>query len=164
MDPQLVAWLKADDTRALTWTLFGEARSEPIEGRIAVGCVIRNRARRQFRGTTIAEVCFWPWQFSCWREQGGAANFAHLVSLVRAFRDGGPPPWSAVDRAIFDETCWIASGLVTGFIRDRVAGSLFYYAPAAMPKGKPPAWAVRDGQPITPTAVVGAHRFFAQVA
>jgi len=164
MDPDLVAWVRASEGRVLALTLYGEGRGEPIEGRIAIGSVIRNRVRRRFRGTTYAEVCFWPWQFSCWKEGGGAANHAHLVAVVSALKHGGPPPWSDVERAIYDETCWVASGLTEGFIRDRVRGSLFYYAPAAMPGGTRPEWAERDGKPIPPLAVVGRHHFFAQVA
>ena len=51
-------------------TVYGEARGESAEGRIAVACVIRNRWLRRFRrARTVAEVCLAPWQFSCWNEQ-----------------------------------------------------------------------------------------------
>ena len=32
----IVQWLLADEVRALALTLYGEARGEPVEGRIAV--------------------------------------------------------------------------------------------------------------------------------
>lgn len=45
-------------------TIDGEARGEPIDGQIAVGEVIRNRARRLRR--TVPAVVLAPEQFSCW--------------------------------------------------------------------------------------------------
>ena len=42
--PDLKAVLdRLTDVQILALTLFGEARSEPIEGIVGVGCVIRNR-------------------------------------------------------------------------------------------------------------------------
>lgn len=162
---ELLAWVRGEDARALTLTLYGEGRGEPVEGRIAIGCVIRNRAAARYCGTTIAEVCLWPRQFSCWRATDGPANHAHLVALAWALYRGGVPPWSDVERAIYDETAWVASGLLERMIRDRVRGSRHYYAPAAMvPAGSRPAWSIRDGVPLPPTAVVGRQWFFAGIA
>lgn len=48
-------------------TVYGEARGESAEGRVAVACVIRNRFKRKWRRAgSVAEVCLAPWQFSCW--------------------------------------------------------------------------------------------------
>lgn len=62
-----------NDLDTLTRTIYGEARGESREGKIAVGWVIRNRASRSAFATSlvgqpgaIARVCRAPWQFSCW--------------------------------------------------------------------------------------------------
>lgn len=50
-------------------TIYGEARGETAEGRVAVGCVIRNRYNLRWRrAKTVADVCLAPSQFSCWNE------------------------------------------------------------------------------------------------
>jgi N-acetylmuramoyl-L-alanine amidase len=62
-----------DDAVTLARTLFGEARGEPRDGKVAVAWVIRNRAERKaFAGSllgqpgAVSHVCLAPWQFSCW--------------------------------------------------------------------------------------------------
>lgn len=60
------------DTDILTRTIYGEARGESISGMEAIASVVLNRvafAKRKGRywwGNSIAEVCQYPWQFSCW--------------------------------------------------------------------------------------------------
>ena len=50
-------------------TVWGEARGEDKEGRIAVASVILNRKNKQgWMGKTIIDVCLKKWQFSCWNE------------------------------------------------------------------------------------------------
>jgi N-acetylmuramoyl-L-alanine amidase len=62
-----------NDAVTLARTLFGEARGEPLDGKVAVAWVIRNRAERKaFSGSllghpgAVSHVCLAPWQFSCW--------------------------------------------------------------------------------------------------
>jgi hypothetical protein len=50
----------------LSCTLIGEARSESIEGIIAVGNVIKNRAL--VNGRNFKDICLAPLQFSCWND------------------------------------------------------------------------------------------------
>lgn len=47
-------------------TILGEAIGEPHEGQVAVGKVIRERARRS--GKSVDEVCLAPKQFSFWNQ------------------------------------------------------------------------------------------------
>lgn len=55
-------------------TLWGEARGEPMEGKLAVASVIYNRAvaasRRDDldRTEALRQVCLKPKQFSCWKD------------------------------------------------------------------------------------------------
>jgi N-acetylmuramoyl-L-alanine amidase len=149
-------WVKASDLRALSLTLYGEGRGEPIEGRIAIGSIIRNRAKTRYCGESIAAVCLWPWQFSCWNP-GADENHAHLLAVAQALAAGGPPPWTGLERGIYDETCWVASGLLEGLIRDRVAGARHYMTLRQFTED--PKWA----RGRTPAARIGRHVFFAGV-
>ena len=156
MTDALISWLRADDARCLALTLHGEARGEPIEGRVAVGCVIRNRARAKYRGTTIADVCLWPSQFSCWGRSGGEDNYAHLTGVAAALMAGTPPPWSEAERLIYLETNWIANGLVSGIIRDRVKSATHYVTRRLYVTDRP-VWL----KGVEPVCEVGSHCFFA---
>lgn len=57
----------------LARTMWGEARSEGIEGMKAIACVVLNRVEKAKQrgghfwwGHDIQSVCLKPWQFSCW--------------------------------------------------------------------------------------------------
>lgn len=55
-----------DDKQLMALTIYGEARGESEEGKIAVGSVILERVdHREWDGDTIQEVCLMPYQFSC---------------------------------------------------------------------------------------------------
>lgn len=132
--------------QVVAMTIWAEARAEPIEGEIAVGCVIRNRLLRPARfADTWKGVCLAKWQFSCWIPQGGEANYRGLMARCEACLKG-LLPWPAQDR-------WIAEGIISGAIEDRVAKANHYFA-SWMPK--PPAWAAG----VDPVAVIGTHRFY----
>lgn len=49
-------------------TIAGEARGEPHEGQVAVGCVIVNRWRVGM-ADSLFEACLQQYQFSCWNTQ-----------------------------------------------------------------------------------------------
>jgi hypothetical protein len=146
------------DEQALTFTLYGEGRGEPIEGRIAIGCVVRNRVaeHRQAWGESAKTVCLAHAQFSCWYPWGGEENHQHLLGLVSALLFGGPVPWSDRERHLYTECAWVTEGILSGFVLDRVKGATHYYAPAAMPEGRVPDWA-KGHEPV---AVIGRHLFF----
>ena len=70
-DPALVASVEVNVTYVIdpdclgALNIFAEARSEPFEGQVAVGSVVRNRMeRRYFSDGTVAGTIFFPWQFS----------------------------------------------------------------------------------------------------
>ena len=138
------------DTDLVALTLWGEARNEPIAGQCAVAAVIRNRVRDGRWGHTYESVVFAPWQFSCWRPEGGKANYQALQTLKRSIELNGVPP----DRAL--KTCyWIASGCVDGSMPDETAKATHYFVTAsAIPK-----WAINQ----VPVKVIGAHSFFAGI-
>ena len=154
------------DLQILALTLFGEARSEPIEGIVAVGCVIRNRvnsdlsrrsaavslrAKGDWWGERYRGVCLAPYQFSMWHrfpgKDGVDRNYDKVVAMAtRLAREesGG----SAID-----ECAWVAEGIYRNALRDRVKGSTHYHTVTLRPR---PAWAQRK----VPRLQVGNHVFY----
>ena len=69
------------DFATLCQTVYGEARGEKTQGRIAVVQVILNRVKKQtYFGKTVGEVCMADQQFSCWNE--GDPNRKKMLDLT----------------------------------------------------------------------------------
>lgn len=149
------------DAVALAGTAWAEARNVPrdpnshssIEERVAVMCVVRNRrahfARYRAADDSYKAICLAPAQFSCWIAGSGTNHDALLVLMGRLV--GGQPSQDPV----FDETLYLATGVIGGQVLDRTGGSTSYYAPAAMqPPGHVPTWAVNQ-----PTLLIGDQIF-----
>lgn len=153
-DHELIASLSECNVVALT--LYGEARGEAIEGRIAVANVIRNRVKagRAGFGLTSRDVCLKAWQFSCWLPQGGADNYATVLEAARTLTR---PP-DLVTGPILTECVWIAEGLLAWRFGDTVKGAT-HYVTSALYASRKPAWAVG----LTPVASIHSHLFFAGV-
>lgn len=144
------------DPQILTLTIFGEARGEPIEGQIAVGCLIRNRVDVGRWGASYAKVCLAPWQFSCWRPEGGRANHAVVVEAAEMLARSTTLP----EDPLLRQAAWVSQGVIGRWIQDTTRDATHYYAPAAMvPPGAVPRWAVG----LTPVVTLGRHLFFAGV-
>jgi N-acetylmuramoyl-L-alanine amidase len=140
--------LALTDHHALALTLWGEARSEPLEGRVAVANVVRNRLKSGRWGESYRDVCLWPWQFSCWKEQGGKENYFAVLKLARQLVNDEKPEDSTLR-----ECLWIAHGMVGEWIRDSVNGATHYHTSDMNPK---PYWTTGK----TPICVVGKHMFY----
>jgi N-acetylmuramoyl-L-alanine amidase len=139
--------IRPQDIDSLTRTLWGEARSETLEGKVAVAHVVLNRLKRpgwwsRQRGDGIPDdsieaVCRDPWQFSTWNS--GDPNRAKLEAVDLgdgAFRD-----------------CMLAALLaVTGRAADPTRGSTHYHATRI----RAPRWA----RGRSPAVVIGRHLFF----
>ena len=130
----IISWA---DLEVLARTLYGEARGEMPLGKRAVAHVIFNRLQHAPRfGSTIAEVCQQPWQFSCWLPSDPnsavikAATISQLADCIVA----------AVE-AIEED--------------DFTKGSTHYYADTMTP----PKWAAGH----VPVVTIGHHRFFNDV-
>jgi N-acetylmuramoyl-L-alanine amidase len=150
------------EPQILTVTLWGETRGEPIEGQIAVGCVIRNRVnadlgndnKPDWWGEGYAGVCLKPWQFSCWIPQGGRENYELVMATAKTIATSTRLP----DDLMLRQCAWVAQGIIVGWIQDTVKGATQYYNPKAMvPRGRVPDWAMNK----TPVVVKGDHQFFA---
>lgn len=138
------------DTDWLALTLYGEVRSEPIAGQCAVAAVIRNRVRDGRWGHSYEAVVCAPWQFSCWRKEGGAANYQAVQLMKQSIQLNGIPK----DRSLL--TCyWIASGCVDGVMPSEVGTATHYFVTSS----PVPKWAINQ----VPVKVIGHHSFFAGI-
>ena len=150
------------DVQILALTLFGEARSEPIEGIVSVGCVIRNRVhadlgddgRPDWWGEGYRGVCLAPYQFSMWHRfpgrEGVDRNYDEVVATVAGLVDGKR------GGAAIEECAWVAQGIDSSAIRDRVKGCTHYHTVKMQPR---PAWA----RAYAPSVQVGTHVFYAGI-
>lgn len=148
-DHELIGSLSPEETLALT--LYGEARGERIEGRIAIACVVRNRVDAKRYGRDAKAVCLAPWQFSCWKPAGGPANYETVIDAVRNRKRGEEGP-------ILRECVWVAEGVLDRRVQDTTRGAT-HYMTRALWESKPPKWAIGR----TPVIGIGNHVFFAGV-
>lgn len=136
------------DIDTLARTLYGEARGEDRQGKIAVACVILNRVEKRKQCgwriidgknvPTIAATCLKPWQFSCWNEKD--PNRKKILVITTADK-------------VFAECLNLATLAYDGKLQDITKGATHYYNPKAC---QPPKWAYGK----KPCAVVGQHLFF----
>ena len=95
-------------------TMWGEARSEGVEGMRAVGHVIKNRRDQQtYFGKSIVDVVTNDKQFSAWNI--GDPNREKLLSVT----DRDP---------LFAEALEIAKGILDGALPDITDGADHYYS------------------------------------
>lgn len=145
--------LALSELNTLALTIFGEARGEEIEGKIAVASVIRNRARDPKRWPDdIKGVCLEKSQFSCWSTAGGAANYRTVMELAEKLVT--MPAY--IPEPMMRECQWIAEGILSGVVRSRVGGANHYMTRQRWETNPLPKWA--KGQ--RPTAFVLRHVFF----
>ena len=123
----------------LTVLMLGEGRGEPIEGRIAIGNVVKNRVKsRKWDGTTYWEVILMPKQFSCFDD----SNVDYMIEIL------GKP-----NDPLRKETLWIAHGIHGRFILDNTKGAFNYHAGWLNPY---PSWAKN----MVKTVQIGNHIFY----
>ncbi len=133
----------------LALTLWGEARNQPIQGLIAVGCVIRNRMRDGRWPSGAKAACLQPKQFSCWNA-GPDVNHSRVMAQAERLVEQLP----VLDPRL-RECLFLAEGILSDQLRDPTNGATHYYAPLGMePPGRVPTWA--DGKP---TQTIGDHEF-----
>lgn len=138
-----MAKITAYDVDILARTIYGEARSEEMEGRIAVGLVVRRRWRQRRHAGALAAVCQAPWQFSCWNADDPNRPKLERVELSdRVFRE-----------------CMLAALIALDAGDDYEAQQTAFadhYMTREVFEADPPAW-VRGKVPV---AELGAHVFF----
>lgn len=131
------------DITLLARLIYGEARGESLDGKIAVANVVRNRVNSSVTwwGRTWREVMLKPKQFSCFNE--GDPNLDKL-SKIDASRD-------ANDQRLWRECLTIASAVCTGAFSDNTAGATHYHSIRVQP-----SWAAS----LTATVSIGRHVFY----
>lgn len=103
------AFLNLTPAQVLALTIYGEARGESTEGKIAVGSVILERVdHRDWDGKTIPEVCFKKYQFSCYLEDD--PNYPKLLKIAENWDE------AMKNNAALNDCFGIALGLVSGNI------------------------------------------------
>lgn len=131
----------------LAGTMWAEGRGDGREGnssveeRIAIGTSIRNRLAHstawRAKVGSFKGICLAPEQYSCWNS-GSGSNHEALMMLMARLANG-----QATLDAIFEETLYLANGIMDGVILDRTNGATCYYAPKAMqPPGRVPTQAI----------------------
>ncbi len=135
------------DRKAVALTIFGEARGEGVTGMMAVGCVIRNRAKHRrvtWWGKGWRGVCLHPFQFSVWNE--GDPNRGLLLAIA----DGQPVPNGPMSVALATAMS-VAVDLIDGKLPDVTKGADHYHTLDVRP-----AW--KDDKKVV--ARIGAHIFY----
>jgi N-acetylmuramoyl-L-alanine amidase len=132
-------------------TIIGEARGEPIEGQIAVGCTIRNRLRSNpHRYKSYTDVCLAPLQFSCWNKSDPNRSF--LLDLARKMVNS-----QTIADLYLKQCLFVARGIVDGFVIDTVKGGKNYMTTDLFNSSKRPGWA---DNPKDGTIIKGKQTFF----
>lgn len=119
------------DLELLALTIIGESRGEPIEGQVAVGSVILNRAKKY--KDSIQNVVLRPKQFSCWNLDD--PNRAFLEELGDKLLLG-----NKIDIR-YKQCMFVARGLLQDEVNDNTRGALHYLTSDLFYSPKRPKWA-----------------------
>ena len=146
---ELLRFLPPDLTVAAT--VWGEARSQGLDGMAAVAWVILNRTKRPDRwAASMKDVCLQPHQFSCWEPAGGRANYFRTLAAARILLGAGA---NLVDPTL-REALWVSHGVIARQVRDLTRGA-DHYLTVDLYHSNPPAWVAA----MVWTATVGDHVF-----
>ena len=138
------------DDRLLALTIYGEARGESRDGKIAMASVVLERVdHRNWDGDTIHAVCLMPWQFSCFLP--GDPNFPQLARIAEDFD-------AALQKSAALVVCHdIARGVLDGRIpRDPIVAAT--HAVQYCTVDCRPKWAAK----MREVAQIGRHIFYAE--
>jgi N-acetylmuramoyl-L-alanine amidase len=138
-------------------TVYGEARGDTQEGKVALAHTILNRANAKkwwgkgngedIQDHTVKAVCFKDKQFSCWN-----LTDPNEKTLLKMYRAG--LSHSITDKS-FRACLKALIDAVDGFAVDHTKGATHYLTTSLHQSGKAPEWSKR-GDYIE----IGAHRFF----
>lgn len=128
-----------NDWRVLAQTIFGESRSESLQGQIAVAWVARNRADKPgwWGGPSVESVCRKPYQFSCWLDSDPNRPIMEAAT---------------VEDPHFLVALGVSALVMQRQLPDPTHGATHYVADYI----EPPAW-TKD---LVPTVKIGVHQFY----
>jgi len=141
---------KLSPLHLLTLAMWGEARGEPLEGRVAVGCVVRNRV--DVRRQSYPEVLLAPHQFSCFAPAGGSANYRAVSALAEKMAANDRSVFADLSLAELEED---ASMIIRRVRRDVTGGADHYLTTDLYQSATCPSWAKK----MTVTRTIGGHTF-----
>ncbi len=143
--PDILASLLESELFSLV--IYGEARGESIEGKVAVASVVTNRLRRGgWFGSTLTEVILKPYQFSAFNPDD--PNRRLLEMIARNF-------WEYLGQYEALRQCWwVAVGFLDGWLSSNVGEATHYFSTSMK---SPPDWASE----MELVAEIGRHRFYA---
>lgn len=114
-----------DDKQALALAIYGEARGENTEGKIAVAWVIVNRAKHGgWYGDNIKGVAYKKNQFSCFNSND--PNYEKLKKIALNFN-------KALQDKVLASCYTIAKGVLSGTIESNVKDATHYHTTAIKP-------------------------------
>ena len=125
-----------DDIELLTALILGEAESEPLLGKIAVACVVRNRVNDKRWADNYRDVMLQPYQFSCFLPE------YFRPEIVKQNRHS--PVWRECNFAAF--------GVYNRYLRAEALGATHYCADYI----ETPYWA-KGHEPVL---IIGKHIFY----
>lgn len=132
----------------LAATIWAEARGEGYDGMRAVGYVIANRLKKNFRTDgTIEGTVKWSRQFSCWN-----SNDPNLAKMNPEYLENS----TGQDYYRWETAKQIAADIMrTGTQYDITNGSLFYHADYVKPD-----WMSKKDKSV----IIGQHIFYKKAA
>lgn len=122
------------DEQIATRTLWMEARSETCDGQRAVAHSFVNRLKLGRWGNCLAQVCLYPFAYSCWNASDGNRRAMAKV---------------ADDDPILLTLLSLVDGAVSGRDVDLTGGATHYFNPKVVPI---PLWASGDSSRDIPPA------------
>lgn len=128
---------KLDDIDLLTALIMGEAESEPLIGKIAVACVIKNRMKDKRWPSDWKDVMLQKYQFSCF-----LPKYLRPEILIHN--------WNNI---YWRESKFAAFGVYNNYYRDVTNGANLYWNPDIIKK---PNW---NWSKITILKKIGKHQF-----
>ena len=127
----------------LTALIWGEARGEPFEGKMAVAFVARNRMGDSRWPDTWEEVILQRRQFSCFNKND--LNYESTLDALLPSRNSRDMDWRECRLA--------AHAVLYSWHRDVSKGANHFYSNML---ATPPKWASKQ----IATVVIGRHKFF----
>lgn len=103
-------WDDLNELTLMALCVWGEARGEPIECKVAYVNLIHNRATK--RKQTIRQVILAPKQFSCFNPDDPNLNKMRAIRDTDELRD-----------AAYWECYWAAYGKLYGYLQDNTKGA-----------------------------------------
>jgi len=146
--------LDLSEVELLARLIWGEARGESLQGKVAVGCVVWNRVNHATGryGRTWRNVMLKPWAFSCfWQDLGKNPQFDQIIS----------DKYFATLQGTFSEIerIRVIADMVRGGLTTDPTGKATHYHVADMQH--PPYWA--DSDQMKATVMIGNHKFYEEL-